>query len=75
MASKKYRIWIERRIEHAIEVSGPDLTSAQAQDLVYEAQQRGTGCSKHSKTEKGNCNSFVEISDIEIWENRQWKVI
>ena len=75
MPTKKYRIWIERRIEHAIEVSGADLTPGQAQDIVYEAQQRGTGCSKHSKTEKENCNSFVEISDVEIWENRQWKVL
>ena len=75
MPTKKYRIWIERRIEHAIEVSGADLTPGQAQDIVYEAQHRGTGCSKHSKTEKESCNSFVEISDVEIWENRQWKVL
>ena len=52
MPTKKYRIWIERRIEHAIEVSGADLTPGQAQDIVYEAQQRGTGCSNIAKQKK-----------------------
>ena len=71
MPTKKYRIWIERRIEHAIEVSGADLTPGQAQDIVYEAQQRGTGCSKHSKTEKESCNSFVKIDNGKFFKIRR----
>ena len=75
MTTKKYRIWFERRIEHAIEISGTDLTPAQAESLAYKNQQRGAGCTKHSTTEKTNCNNFLEVADIEVWENRQWKVI
>lgn len=52
MVKKRYRIWIERRTEHCIEVSGDDLTPAQARDIVYESQERGSQCSKHSPTEK-----------------------
>ena len=75
MAKKRYRIWFERRTEHCIEVTGDDLTPAQARDLAYEAQERGSQCSKHSKFEKANCQSFIEISDTELYENRQWRVL
>ena len=75
MVKKRYRIWIERRTEHCIEVSGDDLTPAQARGIVYESQERGSQCSKHSPTEKKNCQSFVEISDTELFENKQWKVL
>lgn len=75
MAKKRYRIWIERRTEHCIEVSGDELTPAQARDIVYEGQERGAQCAKHSKFEKSNCQSFIEISDTEVYENRQWKVL
>jgi len=72
MPIKKYRIWVERRIEHCVEISGNDLTPEQARDLVYDAQKRGTGCSKHSKTEKLNCHSFIELGDTDLWEKNQW---
>ena len=49
MAKKRYKIWIERRIVHAIEVSGDDMTPAQARDMVYEAQEHAANCTKHSK--------------------------
>ena len=75
MAKKRYRIWIERRTEHCIEVAGDELTPAQARDIVYEGQERGAQCAKHSKFEKSNCQSFIEISDTEVYENRQWKVL
>lgn len=75
MPNKKYRVWIERRIEHCVEISGKDLTPTQARDLVYDAQLRGAGCSKHSKQEKAFCQSFIEIGDIDLWENRQWKSV
>ena len=76
MPKKKYRIWVERRIEHCIEVTGDEtMTPAQARDVAYESQQRGAQCSKHSTFEKANCNSFIEISDTELYEDRKWKVL
>ena len=75
MAKKRYRIWLESRTEHCIAVTCAELTPAQGRDLAYESQERGSQCSKHSKFEKANCQSFIEISDTELYENRQWKVL
>ena len=75
MAKKRYKIWIDRRIVHAIEVSGDEMTPAQARDMVYEAQEHAANCTKHSKSEKADCNFFLEIIDTELYENRKWKVL
>ena len=72
---KTYRVLIERRIIHAIEVNWDDLTPAQARDMVYEAQLKGATCNKHSAREKKSCQTIVEIIDTEIYENKQWKVL
>ena len=72
---KTYRVLIERRIIHAIEVKGKDLTPAQARDMVYESQVKGANCHKHSAREKKSCQTIVEIIDTEIYENKEWKVL
>ena len=75
MVKKKYRVWIERRTVHAIDVAGNDMTPAQARDMVYEAQEKSANCTKHSKQERESCQKFVEIIDTELYENRQLKVV
>ena len=51
--SNRYRIWVEHRLVHAIEVMAD--SAEEAQDKVYEQQIKGTYCSKHKKAEKPTC--------------------
>tara|TARA_R110000824_G_scaffold71116_3_gene182290 strand:+ start:1458 stop:1706 length:249 start_codon:yes stop_codon:yes gene_type:complete len=72
-----YKIWIERRIVHGLEIKGEGLTPEAAKDIAYKSQLKGANCLKHSPKEKKACTTYVEIADIELWdsENKQWKVL
>lgn len=68
--SNKYRIWVEHRLVHAIEVVAE--SAEEAQDKVYEQQLKGTYCSKHNKSEKITCQKIIELMETEIKKNKSW---
>ena len=72
MAAKSniYRILVEHRLVHAIEVMAD--SAEEAQDKLYEQQIKGTYCSKHKKAEKPTCQKIVELMETEVKKDRSW---
>ena len=68
--SNRYRIWVEHRLVHAIEVMAD--SAEEAQDKVYEQQIKGTYCSKHKNAEKPTCQKIVELMETEVKKDRSW---
>tara|TARA_R110000824_G_scaffold114622_6_gene265294 strand:+ start:885 stop:1112 length:228 start_codon:yes stop_codon:yes gene_type:complete len=68
--TNKYRVWVEHRLVHAIEVVAG--SAEEAQDKVYEQQLKGTYCSKHNKSEKITCQKIIELMETEIKKDRSW---
>ncbi len=66
----KYRVWVEHRLVHAIEVTAN--SAEEAENKVYDQQIKNPNCSKHKKSEKITCQKIVELMETEIKKERSW---